>query len=141
MKYILNLNLDYNRKPEVVAKVSNGDFTLEMIEQVVHGAYPRGVEGQKRRIFGRLQRKCDDAISENKKEIEIEHAEFDFLYKAITKDDTVIPSPLSRYINILEDHLEDIKTEISRQIKEKGSTPPKDTEDETKPEAEETPSA
>ena len=71
--------------------------------------YKDGLEGQKRRIFGRIQRKIDDAIDNKKDEIELEQAEKDFL-RGVFKDEVKLPPLASKYIMVLEDEINALKS-------------------------------
>lgn len=66
--------------------------------------YRDGLEGQLRRIFGRIQRKCDDAVEKGYDVLELEDSEFDLIKD--TFEDSKFPPVLSKYINVLEEEIE-----------------------------------
>lgn len=98
----LKLALDY-KMPATVTQ-SPSETTSNYIDGAVSSAHPQGVEGQMRRIYGRLQRKIDKAIEEGFNEVELEAAERDLLRKSF--NDCKISAALSKYFVILEDEIE-----------------------------------
>lgn len=104
-----NLNLDYKRKDEAKEKMSDAEITADYLEFAVRNVYEKGLEGQKRRIFGRLQRKMDAAIESKEYVIDIEQAEFDLIKKAF--NEATFDGALSKYVNVLDDYLESLKFE------------------------------
>ena len=62
------------------------------------------MEGQMRRIYGRLQRKFDKAVDENLDEIELEEAEKDLIKKSFKE--AKFPAAMSKYVNVLEEEIE-----------------------------------
>ena len=105
------INIEYNILERDRAKgeepLSNSEITLNYINLAVSLKYKDGLEGQKRRLFGRIQRKLDDAVDNKKDEIELEEAEKDFL-KGLFKDDIKMPSLASKYISLLEDEVDNL---------------------------------
>ena len=65
----MNINLNYglvfaeNEKP-----VSNSEVTYNWITYAVSKKYPDGLKGQMLRVWGRLQRKFDDAVAHDQNE-------------------------------------------------------------------------
>lgn len=98
------INLDYKRSAEDIKKISNSNITLDYLTYAVSQTFSNGLDGQKRRTWGRIQRKLDEAIDNNSETIELEEAEVYFL-KTIFKDITFIPH-LAKFVVILEDELE-----------------------------------
>lgn len=109
----ININVDYRRKEEDVKAVSNQVLTIDYIEHAFKSIYKEGVEGQKRRIIGRIQRKFDDALEKKNNVVELETSEFESVHKAIK--DAQFPPVLSKYVISLEDYLD----EIDRKEKQK----------------------
>lgn len=97
------IDIDYKRKQTDIEKVSNPELTLNYIESLVSNKFPR-LEGQKLRIFGRIQRKIDDAIIKKISEVELEDAEVDLLQDAVK--DAVFVSGLAKYVVILIEAIE-----------------------------------
>ena len=106
-----SLNLKYAVKNNTAEQ--NKSMTLDYITYAVNKKYEKGLEGQLRRMWGRIQRRFDDAIENKIDEIELEDTEFDFVKKAFSECE--YPSVISKYINILEDNFEQkIKEETKK---------------------------
>lgn len=100
------VNLDYNRP----AKKEGDDtyltpiaLTSNYIDFAVSQQYPDGLQGQQRRIYGRIQRKMDDAIDNSLDEVELESAEVDFIREAFKA--AKFNSFLAKFVTVLEDEL------------------------------------
>lgn len=96
-KMKFNLNIDYKR-PDDDKSISNSQLTLDYINFAVNMKFKDGLEGQKKRIWGRLQRKLDEAQDI----VELESAEVDFIKDAFSED-LKVPPGLAKYFIILED--------------------------------------
>ena len=94
---IFNTNLSYlGVKPDE----DNSEITYGFILACVNSKYREGLEGQTRRMFGRIQRKLEDKTDK----IEIDESEADFLYNAVKE--AKLPANISVNLMILEDELE-----------------------------------
>lgn len=100
----LQIDLDYRRPADMAEAKPNSEITENYIGAAVQSAYPQGLEGQLRRIYGRLQRKLDSAIEQEESAIELEEAEKDFLRKVIDK--CTIPANVAKYFLVLEEEIE-----------------------------------
>ena len=85
--------------PNSKEKVS--EITINLINYAINSKYPNGIDGQYRRIFGRLQSRFDEAISKDLKIIELETAEIELISNALK--DGKIPSLFAKYVIMLED--------------------------------------
>jgi hypothetical protein len=99
---ILKLKLEYNlpKGNSELPEVLTCDYLISSINM----KYKDGLEGQLRRVFGRIQRKCDEAIDKKYDVLELEDSEFDLIQDCF--EDAKFPPILSKYINILEDEIE-----------------------------------
>lgn len=107
-----NIDLDYKRpepKTEEDKKnfKTNPELTQDYIAYAVNLSYKDGLEGQLRRVYGRIQRKLDTALDENKPEVELEESELDFLDKAISN--SKFPVNIAKYVLVLEAELDRVK--------------------------------
>ena len=98
----ININIDYQVKDG--APEAYRAMTYDYISYAINKKYEKGLEGQLRRIWGRIQTKFTDAIDGKNDLVELEESEFDLIEKAF-KECSYSPH-LSRYINILEKELE-----------------------------------
>ena len=100
------INIDYKQpiSKQGELRLSNSEITQNYIQYAVLQTYKDGLEGQLRRILGRIQRKLDEAIENKKDEIELEQAEIDFIKKSFK--DIKTPVELSKYFVLLEDEVE-----------------------------------
>lgn len=105
----LKINLDYNRTPEQIEEISNSSLTNDYVSFAIRTMYEKGLTGSQRRMFGRIQRKFDKSIEENKDYVELDISEFEFIRLAITNDKVLFPSDVSKYVVILEDEIEQLK--------------------------------
>ena len=102
----IKLDLDYQAKDNNGAK----ELTLSYLEGGVNLFYKQGLEGQKRRMWGRIQRKIDDVADDDKKNVlELEDTEFDFVWDAFKK--AQFSPHISKYVNVLESYLEELDKE------------------------------
>lgn len=99
----MNINIDYGRKEEDVIAVPNAELTQDYIAYAVSTAHKEGLEGQQRRIWGRIQRKFDTAIITKAYDVELEQAELDFIRSSF-KEAKFTPA-LAKYVVILEEAL------------------------------------
>jgi hypothetical protein len=108
----LNVSLDYKRpepKTEEDKKAwkSDAELTQDYIAYAVTQTYKDGLEGQLRRLYGRIQRKLDACLDENKPGMELEEAELDFLDKAFST--AKFPVSIAKYVLVLEAELDRVK--------------------------------
>ena len=101
----INIGIDYQVKDG--APEAYRGMTYDYISYAINKKYEKGLEGQLRRIWGRIQTKFADAIDGGNDSVELEESEFDLIEKAF-KECSYSPH-LSRYINILEKELDGIK--------------------------------
>jgi hypothetical protein len=111
----LNIDIDYKRTAEEIEQsgLNNKELTENYLNWAVSSFYKDGLEGQKRRIWGRIQRKIDDAVEGNGK-VELETAEKEFLVEAMKG--AKFPAGISKFVMILEDVL--LKEESEKPNKE-----------------------
>ncbi len=98
----INLNLNYSL-PEN-EKLTSQQLTIDYLLSCVNTKHKEGLEGQLRRIFGRVQRKCDEALDKKYDVLELEDSEFDLIKDCF--EDAKFPAVLSKYVNILEEEVE-----------------------------------
>lgn len=106
----MRVKLDYKQPPQVAGQPKNPSsqqLTLMYIQYAVKAKFPT-LKGQLMRIWGRIQRKLDEAVNENLDTIELEAAEIDFLRKCIN-DETQFPSEVSKFVVVLQDEIEQLK--------------------------------
>jgi len=109
----MDINIEYNRPLSEEKAVSNAELTENYINSATQMFYKDGLDGQKRRIFGRIQHKLDDALTTKNYEVDFEAAELDFISNVAEKVN--FPAHLSRYFVCLEDA---IKVEIQKKNSE-----------------------
>ena len=102
-KFDINLNYQLSAKDEAErkGKTTPAEMTEDYLVYSVNGAYPQGMEGQLRRIWGRIQRKLFAAIESKNYVIELEAKEVDLLKKSLAS--AKFPAIFSKYVTILED--------------------------------------
>lgn len=98
----LKLKLKYDLPKENLEKANV--LTCDYLISGVNMKHRDGLEGQLRRVFGRIQRKCDEAIEKDYDALELEDAEFDLIQDCF--DEAKFPAVLSKYINVLEEEIE-----------------------------------
>lgn len=101
----LKVDLDYGREQSAVDDVPNIALTRNYIIALVKNKYPQ-LQGQKLRIFGRIQRKLDKAVAENLHDIEIEEAEADILKEACREP--IFEAQLAKFVVILIDEINNL---------------------------------
>ncbi len=101
----LNLDVDYKVPAADLADLRKVPSAVEMSEDYINSAgataWPRGLDGQKRRVWGRIQRKIADVVEAGKKLVELDPTEVAMLKEAFAKG-TFGPQ-YSKYVVILED--------------------------------------
>lgn len=101
-----NLALDYKfRETDTIDNFE--ELTANYILGCLNVVYKDGVEGQKRRIISRIQRKLDEALDEKKQTVVFEQAEFDLVSESIEK--AKMPPIISKYLVVIEDEVERLK--------------------------------
>jgi hypothetical protein len=102
----INLDVDYKIPAHSNANQESDPIKISAgyIHHAVMSTHPQGLEGQMRRIFGRLQRKMDQAIETKQGEIELEEAEADLLRKSF--ETCLVPAEISRTFIDLESAIE-----------------------------------
>lgn len=98
----LTVKLDYKRPPVRPGenRLSDIETTANYMDAAVSSAFPEGLEEQMRRIYGRIQRKVDEASEKELETITLEEAEKDLLRKALDK--CKIPASFSKYFVVFE---------------------------------------
>jgi len=99
----MNINIDYKRTDDATKDTANADLSINYITYAVEQKYKDGLSGSLRRLYGRIQRKLDDALESNSYDIDLEEAEKDFLKDAFR--DAKFPSGTSKYVILLEDEI------------------------------------
>jgi hypothetical protein len=101
----LKTNLDYKFKySEEELKnldATKNDVTLNYLAVAINSKYKDGLEGQKRRIWGRIQKKFADIEESKVYEIEIEEAEKDFILDAFKE--AKYPANMSSIVTYFEE--------------------------------------
>lgn len=103
LRVLLNYNVPESKNGDDVTRGT--ELTADYINHAVSNAHQQGLEGQQRRIYGRIQRKLDEAIETDAEEIALEQAESDFLRKAF--EACKVPSVIAKYFVVLEDAIEE----------------------------------
>lgn len=94
----LKIDLNYKLGNENITKQ---EATYNLVLMAINAKNPQGLQGQARRIFGRLQAKLDEAIIAKAKDIDIEMAELELITKSI--DEASLPvAQASNYFLIEE---------------------------------------
>jgi len=99
----MKLDLKYNTKENPV------EITINLIQMIVNQTYKQddrgngGMNGQLARTYGRLQRKMDDVLENNKNCIELAEDEKDLLRKSIKN--VLINPNIAKYFMIFEDEI------------------------------------
>jgi hypothetical protein len=116
----VNLDLDYQQpavkepvrcphcgnnltKDERPNQLSNVELSANYIRHAVGSSHPKGIEGQQRRIWGRIDRAIDAAMDNGTATIDIEQAGVDFLKKAFK--DCTVEAHIVKYFVVLEEEL------------------------------------
>lgn len=104
----MRIALDYGvdrENPKHTNWLSDREMTVDYITFATNQAFPEGLDGQKRRVFGRIDRKLQNALKEQLDEIELEEAEKDFLKEVFLRKDPKFRADLARFVIILEDEI------------------------------------
>lgn len=101
----LKLKLDYSLPAD--NKITASQLTVDYLLNAVNSKHKDGLEGQLRRSFGRIQRKCDEALDKEYDVLELEDSEFDLISDCF--EDAKYPAVLAKYINVLEEEVERAK--------------------------------
>ena len=125
----MKLNIDYGTdmkqlnearvargKPEITEGEQNSDITFDYITYAVDKKYPEGLDGQMRRIYGRIVKKLEDAIEKKTYKVVFEEAEKDFIKKAF--NEAKYPVKVAKHVNVFEDEFIN-KLEDDKVAKEK----------------------
>ena len=104
----MKIKLEYGIKSGNINKDTGKEYTpqeltYDYVSYAVNKKYPE-MEGQIRRIWGRIQNKFDKAIEANDEEIELDETQSDFVKKCF-REAKFNPS-LAKYINVLEDEID-----------------------------------
>ncbi len=99
---MLALKLNYELPKD--NKELSETLTVDYLISAVNMKYREGMEGQLRRVFGRLQRKCDEALEKHFDVLELEDSEFDLIQDCF--EEAKFPAVLSKFINVLEAEIE-----------------------------------
>lgn len=104
MASVLDLNINYNvPEKEKDADFTNARLTYNYVMYAIKNKYPDGLDGQLRKIWGRIQKKLDEALdSEKEQTVELEAAEVDIIKGAFT-DKLKFPVAAAKYVLLLED--------------------------------------
>ncbi len=111
---VLKIDIDYKLPPKKEGetdRTEGAQLTENYLESAVTSAHPQGLEGQQRRIWGRIQRKIDEAIEKETGEIVLEREEWSFLRKAF--ESCKAPAAIAKYFVILEDMIEEAEKKQS----------------------------
>lgn len=102
-KKVLNLKLNYTKPAPKEGEEAEEDrvTSLNLLTYMINKTYPE-LEGQLRRVHGRLQLKMENAGIEKQDSIELEAAEVDFLKKVVGAK---TPPTWSKFVMVLEDEL------------------------------------
>lgn len=119
----IKVNLPYKKPDETDAR----DLTLALLTIGASSKYKKELDGQKRRIFGRIQRFLDEAIEKQADFIEVETAEFEFI-KKLLGDDVSYPAIEAQNVLLLEDEIERVSDELKKEKETKEETPKAKTE-------------
>lgn len=109
----MNININYDRKSSEDKEVSNQELTYGYVTYATNTKYKDGLEGQKRRIWGRIQRKFDEAVDKDKSSLELETAEIDFI-KDVFKD-AKFPPQIAKFVVLLEDEVDALGKKAAKQ--------------------------
>lgn len=99
---ILDLPYPKDPAPEGKEEQSNIDITKQMIGYGINNTYTKGLQGQLRRIWGRLQRKIDEAVDQGVESIEVTKSELELINKVL---DVSVPWNWAKLWAVLEDHV------------------------------------
>lgn len=97
MKINFNLGLSEKENPE---KQSEQEIIYNWVLYAVSKKHEKGLKGQLLRVFGRIQRKFENAIDEQLDSIEFEEVEKDLIKKSFS-DEVAFPTYASKIISVL----------------------------------------
>lgn len=103
---ILNINIPYllpKKAKDNPNQQTNQELTQDYLNFAVSKTYEKGLNGQLRRVDGRLKRKLQDAIDSGKDEIELTSEEIAHIRKCVVEAE--IPTGLTFYFCQLEDEI------------------------------------
>lgn len=107
MKINFDLKLSKQENPE---KQSEQEIAYNWVQYAVAKKYEKGLKGQLLRVFGRLQRKFEEAIEKGDQTIELEEVEKDLLKKSFS-DDVEFPATSSKIISEIMAEVESFSKE------------------------------
>lgn len=100
----MKVKLDYKlTEDELKAAKSPQYMTADYIGHAVSQKYPEGLKGQLRRVYGRIQRKLDQAIEDDAASIKLEDGEKDFILDCFK--DVKFPFNVAKFVMVLEDEI------------------------------------
>lgn len=104
-KFDIDIDYKVTQKERENAKQNptNAEMTEDYIVAGVQSAYPMGIDGQKRRIYSRIQAKLADAISSKDYIVELNDVEIDFIKASFAL--AKFPTIFSKFVVILEDKI------------------------------------
>lgn len=97
------MEIDYHRTQESIDATSNVALTKDYLEAAVTSAFPQ-LQGQKLRIWARVQRKLEDAVEKKSATCEIEDAEADLVKEAFRN--LTFMSSRAKYVVYLMDEID-----------------------------------
>lgn len=100
----ININYKLSQEKKPADAMEGVDLTQFFVQHAVANTHKEGLEGQQRRIFGRIQRHLEDAIEAGEEFLKLQDAERDFLRKAVEK--CLVPAGLSMSFVLFEDEIE-----------------------------------
>lgn len=105
---MLKIDIDYKVKSFKDSKqeektVAYSDMSYNYVTYAVSKKYQDGLEGQLRRMWGRIQRKFEEAIDTKKGEVNLETNELEFIQKAF--NECKFPADVSHYVTLFEEEL------------------------------------
>jgi hypothetical protein len=102
----LNLAVDYKLvgpDGKTGTPKDHGELSKGYIEYAVSAKYKDGLNGQLRRVYGRIQANIGTAIATEEYEIELDEKEVKFLKDAFSDEVTKFPASVAQYVVALED--------------------------------------
>lgn len=106
----MRVKLDYKQPPPVVGQPKNPtsqQLTSMYVQYAVRKKYPE-LKGQLMRLWGRLQRKFDEAVDEDLETIELETSEKEFIQKCFSGE-VGFPAEIAKFVMILQDEIDQLK--------------------------------
>lgn len=99
-----NIDIDYRLTKDDLENAfvpTASQMTSDYVNYAGYTAFPKGLSGQKLRIWSRIQRKLDSAISHGHKHIDLEQSEIDLLKESFDK--ATFQAKFAKYATILEE--------------------------------------